>query len=103
MKTKLIGVKYCGGCNSTIDRSRIVSEIKKMLPREFTLTSDLNAAPWEAGIMMCGCICACIDNPEVRTLARRWIIIAGNNVDMLSVTEKDIARVVAEKIINYSQ
>jgi len=102
MKTKLIGVKYCGGCNSTIDRVCIVSEIKKMLPREFTLTSDVNDVPWETGIMMCGCVSACIDKPEIRNLARRWIIVAGNNVDMLNVTEKDIARTVVEKIKSFS-
>ena len=98
MKTKLIGVKYCGGCNPTIDRVGIVSEIQKMLPRGFTLTSDTNAAPWETGIMICGCIAACIDKPEIRNLTRRWIIVAGNNVDMLEVSEKEIARTIVERI-----
>lgn len=103
MKVKVIGVKYCGGCNPTIDRGRIVSEIQEMLSQEYALTSDTNTAPWETGIMMCGCVCACIDKPEIRNLARLWIIVAGNNVDTLSVPEKDSARVVAEKIINFSQ
>lgn len=102
MKAKLIGVKYCGGCNSTIDRVRIVGEIQKMLPRELTLTSDTNAAPWDTGIMMCGCISACIDKPEIRNLSRRWIIVAGNNVDMLGVPEKEIARTIVEKIKSLS-
>jgi hypothetical protein len=102
MKTKLIGVRYCGGCNPTIDRVRIVSEIQEMLSWGFTLTSDMNTAPWETGIMMCGCISACIDKPEIRNLARRWIIIAGNNVDMLGVPEKEIARTIVEKIRSFS-
>jgi hypothetical protein len=102
MKAKVLGVKYCGGCNPTIDRVRVVGEIQKMLPRGFTLTSDTNAAPWDTGIMMCGCVCACIDKPEVRNLSRRWIIVAGNNVDMLGVTEKEIARKIVEKIKIFS-
>ncbi|HDQ04371.1 MAG TPA: hypothetical protein ENN23_07405 [Deltaproteobacteria bacterium] len=102
MKAKIIGVKYCGGCNPTIDRVGIVSGIQKMLPRGYSLTSDASLAPWEAAIMMCGCVCACIDKPEIRNLARRWIVVAGNNVDMLAVSEKEIARTVVEKIVNFS-
>ncbi|HNQ18580.1 MAG TPA: hypothetical protein PLW90_06235 [Smithellaceae bacterium] len=102
MKTKLIGVRYCGGCNPTIDRVRIVSEIQKMLPGGGTLTSDTNTAPWETGIMMCGCVSTCIDKSEIRNLARRWIIVAGNNIDMLIVPEKEIAQTVVEKINSFS-
>ncbi len=102
MKAKLIGVKYCGGCNPTIDRVRVVSEIQEMLPPWFTLTSDTDIAPWETGIMMCGCISTCIDKPEIRKLARHWIIVAGNNVDMLGVPEKEIARTILEKIKSFS-
>ena len=102
MKAKIIGVKYCGGCNPTIDRVRIVGEIQEMLPQEYTLTSDTNTAPWETGIMMCGCVSACIDKPEIRNLARHWIVVAGNNVDMLGVPEKEIARTIVEKTKSFS-
>src|SRR4030066_235615 len=40
MGIKLIGVKYCGGCNPVIDRARLVSEVGKLLPPQFALTAQ---------------------------------------------------------------
>jgi len=78
------------------------AKYKKCFPGGGTLASDTNTAPWETGIMMCGCVSTCIDKSEIRNLARRWIIVAGNNVDMLTVPENEIAQTVVEKINSFS-
>jgi hypothetical protein len=95
---KLIGIKYCGGCNPHIDRAKLVQEIEKLLPPEYGLTTKQSANPWDIGIMICGCPTACVDKPDVAGLARKWIIVAGKSIDLDNVPEEKLADVVVRKI-----
>jgi 4-hydroxybutyrate CoA-transferase len=94
---KLIGVKYCGGCNPLIDRAKLVGEIGKSMPPEYNLTTDRSSNPWDIGIMVCGCLTACANKPEIRNLARKWIIVAGNSVDLENIPEEKMADVIVRK------
>jgi len=69
-----IGVKYCGGCNPLIDREKLALEIEKLLPPEYSLTTDRSSNPWDIGILICGCPTACVDKPYVRGLARKQML-----------------------------
>jgi hypothetical protein len=51
--------------------------------------------------MICGCASACVDKPQIRNLARRWIIIAGKSVDLDEFTEEKIAEIAAGKIADW--
>ena len=93
----LIGIKYCGGCNPHIDRTKLVQEIKKLLPPEYVLTTE-SSSPWDIGILICGCLTACADKPEFKNLARKWIIVAGNAVDMNHVPEEELAEIIVRRI-----
>jgi len=97
-KKKLIGVKYCGGCNPIIDRTKLVREIEKLLPPEYSLLKDQSSNNWDLVILVCGCLTACADKPEFKNLARKWIIVAGNSVDHNNAPEKDLAHLVIHKI-----
>ena len=94
---KLIGIKYCGGCNPHIDRTKLVQKISKLLPPEYIFTTK-QSSPWDIGILVCGCLTACEDKPDFKNLARKWIIVAGNSVNMDSAPEKELAVIVAHKI-----
>ena len=98
MNMKLIGIKYCGGCNPHIDRTKLVREISKLLPPEFIFTKETSSEPWDLGILVCGCLTACADKPEFRNLARKWIIVAGNSVDLDNAPEEALADIVALKM-----
>jgi len=98
MDKKVIGFKYCGGCNSVIDRVGLVAKIKKILSADYIVTTDDACAPWDTGVMICGCASACVDNPRIRNLARRWIIVAGKSVDWDSLSEEKLVEIVAGKI-----
>lgn len=91
-------VKYCGGCNCQIDRSRIVTDIENSLEAGHHLTSDANAGPYETGILVCGCPAACARKPELDGLASRWIVIAGKTVDIREMPEERIAAAVVQII-----
>lgn len=95
---KLIGIKYCGGCNPHIDRAKLVREIKELLPPEYSLTTDQTFNPWDIGILICGCKTACVDKLYVRDLARKWIVVAGNSVDLDNAPEEELADIVIQKL-----
>jgi hypothetical protein len=97
---KLIGVKYCGGCNPLIDRAKLVQQIGKILPPEYSLTTDQSSNTWDIGILVCGCKTACAYKPEFKNLARTWIIVAGSSVDLDDAPEEKLAAIVASKIKN---
>ena len=95
---KRIGVKYCGGCNPQIERSRFVDELKKKLARDLRLEICCSMEKWELGILVCGCPVACADRPETRSLALEWIVVSGPAVESESISESELATVVALKI-----
>ena len=95
---KRIGVKYCGGCNPQIDRSRFVDELKKKLPGDLSLAIGGSMEKWELGILVCGCPVACADRVETRSLAFQWIVVSGLTVESESISENELATVVALKI-----
>ena len=95
---RMIGLKYCGGCNPCIDRTALVQKIEKLLPQGFKLSTDKPMVPWEKGILICGCPVACANRPEVKTLARQWVLISGPMIDFEKVPEEKMAEVVAGKI-----
>lgn len=101
---KLIGIKYCGGCNPVINRAKLVQEIKKLLPTEFSFATDQSSKQWDIGILVCGCLTACADKPDLKNIARKWIIVAGNSVDHSSTPEKELTDTVLGKIkaVKYS-
>jgi hypothetical protein len=95
---KLIGIKYCGGCNPHIDRTKLVRKISKLLPPEFIFAKETSSKLWDTGILVCGCLTACADKPEFKSIARKWIIIAGNSVDLDSAPEEALADIVVRKL-----
>jgi hypothetical protein len=95
---KLIGIKYCGGCNPHIDRAKLVCKIGKALPPEYGLTAEQYTDPWDIGILICGCPTACVDKPDVRGLARKWVIVAGKSIDLNNVPEEKLADFAVRKI-----
>ena len=93
-----IGIKYCGGCNPHIDRAKLALEIEKLLPPEYSLTTDQTFNSWALGILICGCPTACADKPEFKNLARKWIVVAGNSVDLNSAPKEVLADIVVRKL-----
>jgi len=75
-----------------------VREIEKLLPPEYSFSKDQSSNNWDLGILVCGCLTACTDKPEFKNLARKWITIAGNSVNMDSAPEEKLAAIVASKI-----
>lgn len=93
-----IVVKYCGGCNCQIDRSKIIQDIEDTLGADHRVTTDAAAGPYAAGILICGCPTACARQPGLAGLAGRWVVIAGQTVDTRDLPEERIAAAVVQII-----
>lgn len=91
-------VKYCGGCNCQIDRSKLIREIEKLLPFGDHLMSEGGVTPATAGILLCGCTSACAWRPELPGLANHWIIAAGKTVDLCEMSEDQMSEAILKKI-----
>jgi len=93
-----IVVKYCGGCNCQIDRSKIIKDIENLLETDHHVTTDVVAGPYETGILICGCPAACARKAELDGLAKRWVVIAGQTVDTRELPQERIAAAVVQII-----
>lgn len=91
-------LKYCGGCNPVINRSKIVDEVKRGLPPGMTLISKNVSEKAELGIMMCGCSSACLVRDEIRQLANKWIIVSGNHVDFFPVDNDKLSAYIIQRV-----
>jgi hypothetical protein len=100
---KCVVVKYCGGCNPQIERSRFVEELRQKLSGDLRLEigGSTGRKKCELGILVCGCGVACADRPETRSMASKWILVSGPAVDMAPTPENEMAGCVALKIRKY--
>jgi enoyl-CoA hydratase/carnithine racemase len=93
-----IVVKYCGGCNCQIDRSKIIGDIESSLETDDQFTADISLAPFGLGMLICGCPSACARKPELIDLAGQWIVIAGTTINSRELPEDLLAAAVVQKI-----
>ena len=93
-----IVVKYCGGCNCQIDRSKIISNVEALLPKGYRFTTGTAGSPFGMGLLICGCMSACALRPELTALAKRWVVVAGKTVDFHEIPEDQMLAVIAGKI-----
>lgn len=96
---KQVLVKYCGGCNPEINRSKIVREIKAGLPENIEIITKPTGQTADLGLMVAGCSSNCLDREEIRQLAKHWIIVSGSNVNLFPTDKDLIARRVVKEII----
>ena len=94
---KQIGVNYCGGCNPEIHRREFVDDLTRLLSEDCGLEIGEPPEPWDIAILVCGCPVACLDRPETRALARKWVLASGSMVDLHSVPMERLATVLVEK------
>lgn len=70
-----IGVKYCGGCNTTYNRSRQVERLKQQFP-EHEFTAAVKDAEYDICLVVCGCNRACASADGLKTVDQIFILPA---------------------------
>jgi len=99
-----IGVRYCGGCNPQIDRSRIVMDLreglKKMGPK-VDLTTEKERAV-DIILLVNGCMHACLDEKQIKSdRGHSLISVRGEMVDDQYVEEGDIVKILIQRICSF--
>ena len=95
-----IWLKYCGGCNPDIERGDVVKRLEKRMTSE-GFTVDFTAAMEAADLRLLvnGCPSSCLEDEYLNDLGSSpFISIQGARLDGKKVLEKDLPKVVWEKM-----
>jgi hypothetical protein len=97
-----IGVRYCGGCNPRIDRSRIVRDVRAGLEKsglKVDFTTD-KEQPVDVVLLINGCMHACLEG-EYSTSGhdQQLISVRGEMVDDQYIEENHIPEFLVRKIL----
>ncbi len=86
-----IAVKYCGGCNPSIDRANLVGRLAMLLAEanpDWKLVA-LNAGAYDALILINGCPVACVHKQFLEE-KRPVLLIAGESLQRQRIPEKEL-------------
>jgi hypothetical protein len=98
-----IGVRYCGGCNPHIDRSRVVMELKEGIEKrglgiDFTLERGKAV---DVVLLVNGCPHACLEGESLTSVrGRPEVSVRGEMIDDQYVGEVDMVKILMQKIIS---
>lgn len=69
----VIGIKYCGGCNSVYNRGRQIELIKSKFPEHrYQTSADGNSC--DIWLIVCGCMRACASTEGIEARKRMFIL-----------------------------
>ena len=73
-----IGIKYCGGCNPTYERTDVVLRIKKNIGTGHNIEIIEQGILYDIVIILCGCSCACASHNDIEAKYEKICITSGN-------------------------
>ena len=89
MKFLKIGIRYCGGCNSSYDRKKLVSSLIEELDSSFNIEIAKEIEIYELIILVCGCANCCVSHEKYNSKKGKIFI---NNVRNYERLLEDIKR-----------
>ncbi len=101
-----IGIRYCGGCNPQIDRSKVIRNLNKFLKKiglKVDFTTDKKRAT-DIVLLINGCMHACLQEEYLRSNYNyQHISVKGEMVDDQYIKEESIPELLINKITGLSQ
>jgi len=98
-----VALKYCGSCNPLIDPIQIGNKLKEAIENEPELQlASPGDDPIDMVVIICGCPRMCGNKESIRRLAKNFIVVAGEMIDLVPTAEKDIPAQVIQKIRAFS-
>ena len=92
-----IQIKYCGGCNPTIDRIKTVESLIHKLKDKIKIVSNEDDII-DVMLIVCGCSTACIDTSELTEKTGIKIVVNGPGVNYTQMDETEISDFITRKI-----
>ena len=99
-----IAVKYCGGCNPSIDRANLVGKLAILLAEthpEWKLVT-LNEDDFDVILLINGCPVGCVQKQFLNE-ARPVFLIAGESLQRERISEKDLPAELITKIMQLGE
>ena len=98
-----IGIRYCGGCNPQIDRSKVLRNLKELLKEkglQVDFTTDKKKAV-DIVLLINGCMHACLQEEYLRSNHNHQLIsVKGEMVDDQYIEEESIPDFLIKKTID---
>lgn len=94
-------IKYCGGCNPIINRSKLVKEVINALSETTHVEIVDNHA--DVGLLVGGCQVCCPNLSQIEDQAKQWVIVGGDLVDHLPVSIDQLPQKVVNRILTLIQ
>lgn len=96
-----IAVKYCGGCNPSVDRTELVGKLAVLLARERPdcRLVTLRENEYDAVLLVNGCPVACVEK-QFQGEVRPVLLVAGETLQREPVAEQDLPAALAARITN---
>ena len=99
-----IGIRYCGGCNPQIDRSKVIENLKEGLKEKVmgvNFTTDRQRAV-DIILLINGCMHACLEEEYLREAdSPQFISVKGEMVDDQYIEEEFIPGFLIKKIMDF--
>ncbi|HBQ85708.1 MAG TPA: hypothetical protein DER33_08875 [Syntrophomonas sp.] len=78
-----IRLKYCGGCNTVINREKLADEVLNYLKTKDKVEITRDEA--DVALIICGCPVGCVDIADIKNHTGKLIMVSGTNVNYLHV------------------
>lgn len=90
-------IKYCGGCNPSINRKKLVNEVLNSLRSCTDVEITLENA--DVGLLVGGCSVCCINIDQVRDQASELVLVGGSLVDYVRIPPDQQANKIIQQIL----
>jgi 4-hydroxybutyrate CoA-transferase len=90
-------IKYCGGCNPSINRKQLVDEVLDKL--KLYANVEIVKENADVGLIIGGCSVCCVNIDEIRDQASELVIVGGNLVDYVQFPPNQQTSAVVKQIL----
>jgi disulfide oxidoreductase YuzD len=99
-----VGIRYCGGCNPEIDRTRLVERLQEEMKKrhvDVAFTTDRDRVT-DITLLVNGCAHGCLEEEFLQTENQTpYLSVKGEMVGDTYIAEKDIPSFLAQEIVRY--
>lgn len=78
-----IGIRYCGGCNSSYDRKKLVLSLIEELDSSFNIEIAREIEIYELIILVCGCANCCVSHEKYNSKKGKIFINNAKDYEIL--------------------
>ena len=84
-----IGIRYCGGCNASYDRTEFVTKLIKNLDNIHNCEIAKENTEYDCLILVCGCFNCCVSHERYKAKFKKIFVKSINDYEKLSYDLKN--------------